>query len=62
MQKTEVYNFTKYDIISNQTITSKKMATLDTIKRAEGEPLVDTEKEIDTSRLDLDGRYREPKE
>ncbi|MGD0489110.1 MAG: hypothetical protein ABSB94_18225 [Syntrophorhabdales bacterium] len=63
MSKVTVYYFKGYDIISDQMLRSKRMATLEWIKE---NPcfgaLVETAKEIDTSTLDADGLYREPNE
>jgi len=57
MQKVTVYYYTQYDINTDQTIRSKRMATLDAIKTFSCIPLMDTAQEIDVIELDDIGRY-----
>ena len=59
MQKVTVYYFTGYNIRTDQVIRSKRMATLETIKRFGCAPLMDTAKDVDASTLDAEGRYEE---
>ena len=47
-----VYFFIKYDIASDETLRSKRPATLEAIAWAGGEPLKETAEEIDASDLD----------
>jgi hypothetical protein len=49
MPKITVYYFTSYNIVTDQMIRSKRMATLETIKRFNYTPLMETAKEVDTS-------------
>ena len=53
-----VYFFTKYDILSDQTIRSKRPATLEAIRLAFGQPLMETAEEISAYDLDEDGFRR----
>lgn len=62
MQKITVYYFTKYDINTDQVIRSKRMATLEMIAQFGCVSLKDTAKEIDASKLDDDGLYREERQ
>jgi hypothetical protein len=57
MAKATVYYFQGYHIVTDEIITSKRMATLETIKRFCCTPIMDTAKEVDTSEVDEDGRY-----
>lgn len=57
MPKTTVYYFTNYNIVTDEIIQSKRMATLETIKRFNFTPLMDTAKEVETSQLDDNGLY-----
>lgn len=57
MPKVTVYCFTGYNIITDKTLPSKHMATLETIKGLKGSPLMETAKEVDTSELDGNGFY-----
>lgn len=57
MPKITVYYFTGYHIATDQIIHSQRMATLETIKRFNCTPLMETAKEVDTSELDDNGRY-----
>ena len=61
MSKVTVYYFKGYDIISDQILRSKRMATLEWIKENRCfAALIETAKEIHISALDADGLYREP--
>ena len=51
----KVYKFRKYDISSDETITSRRWATREAIKAVCGEVVEDTETEIDASFLDNNG-------
>ena len=57
MAKVTVYYFQGYSIDTDQIITPKRMATLETIKRYCCTPLMETAKEVDVSEVDEDGRY-----
>jgi hypothetical protein len=52
-----VYCFNGYNIIADKTIPSKYMASLETIKKLNCAPLMETAKEVDTSELDDNGFY-----
>jgi hypothetical protein len=57
MPKATVYYFTGYNIVTDEIIRSKRMATLETIERFRCAPLMDTAREVDVSELDDSGRY-----
>lgn len=61
MEKTmvQVYYFTKYDITTDQKTRSRRPATLETITRVDGEPLLLTGVEVDESQLDAEGFLEE---
>ncbi len=50
-----VYKFRKYDIVSDETITSRRWATREAVKFVCGEVVEDTETEVDASFLDGNG-------
>ena len=52
MSKITVYYFTGYKITPDQIIHSKRMATVETIKRFNCTPIMETAKEVDSSELD----------
>jgi hypothetical protein len=57
MPKITVYYFTSYDIVTDQIIRSKRMASRETIRKFNYTPLNHTAKEVDTSELDDNGFY-----
>lgn len=57
MQKVTVYYFTCYDIKTDQTLSSRRPATLETIAACKGEVLKDTAQEVDISSLDGNGFF-----
>ena len=57
MPKITVYYFTGYDIVTDQIIRSKRMASRERIRRFNCSPLNHTAKEVDTSELDDNGFY-----
>lgn len=57
MSKVTVYYFTDYNIVTDQIIRSKRMATFVWVKSLNYMPLMDTAKEVDISELDDDGLY-----
>ncbi|MGC9976190.1 MAG: hypothetical protein ABSC57_05670, partial [Syntrophales bacterium] len=57
MPKVTVYYFTDYNIVTDQIIRSKRMATFVWVKSLNYMPLMETAKEVDTSELDDDGLY-----
>jgi hypothetical protein len=57
MQKVTVYFFTGYQISTDKIIRSKRMATLEAIKKFGCTPIMDTAKEVYTHELDDNGRY-----
>jgi hypothetical protein len=58
--KVTVYFFEKYDIATDNTVRSKRPATLDTINKVHGQAIDETALEIDETDLDGDGfRKRE---
>jgi len=57
MSKVAVYLFSKYEIGKDKSIKSKRWATLESIRRYGGIPIIDTEKEVDISELDEEGRF-----
>ncbi len=59
MPRITVYYFESYDIIKDEIIRSKRMATLETIKRFNCTPLMDTAKDVDVAEVDGNGRYSE---
>jgi hypothetical protein len=61
MAKVTVYYFQGYQIATDEMIISKRMATLEAIKRFCCAPLMDTAKAVDTSEVDEDGRYPKKK-
>jgi hypothetical protein len=64
MPKVTVYYFEGQDQISGKILRSERMATLDWIKEwTRGtHVLSETAKEIEISRLDADGLYRNPQQ
>jgi transcriptional regulator with XRE-family HTH domain len=56
--KVEVYKFEVYDIINDKIVIPNRMATMEFIKRINSFPLMDTAKEVNTSDVDNDGRYK----
>lgn len=50
-----VYNFTWYDINSDQIVKSPRKATLDAIAIAKGTPMQETAEEVDFTALDGNG-------
>lgn len=64
MQKDTVYYYKACYIKTGEEVLSKRMATLETIKRMgppRCEPLMDTVKEVDESEIDENGYYKEIK-
>jgi hypothetical protein len=57
MPKITVYYFTGYNIVTDEMIRSKRMASRETIRRFNYTPLNQTAKEVDTSELDDNGLY-----
>jgi len=57
MPKTTVYRFTIFDISQGKNVSSKRMATIEAINRFNGEPILDTAKEVDLTKVDENGRY-----
>ena len=57
MEKVNVYFFSGYQISTDKIIRSKRMATLEAIKRFGCAPIMDTAKEVYTHELDDNGRY-----
>ena len=51
MEKVTIYQFTIYDVMSDTMILSKRWGTLEAIKKACGNPLLETAMEI--NRVDL---------
>lgn len=51
----KVYGFRKYDIVRDEFITSRRMATRACIDRIRASPLKNTELEIDSNDVDKDG-------
>jgi hypothetical protein len=67
MPKVTVYYFMGFDINSRENIRSKEMATLDWISKHPPTEhpyvaLMETAKEVETSELNANGLYQEPRE
>lgn len=60
MNRVTVYYFTGYNIDTDKQTVSRRPATLDMIRRANGEPLVETALVVDASELDGNGFARLP--
>ncbi len=53
--KAKVYFFTKYDIVTDRFVRSKRPATLKAITRVGGTTIKETALEVDKTELDADG-------
>ncbi len=62
MAKVKVYEFTKYNVNTDEEGPRGFMGTLKYIKGIGGTPVLETAKEVDASELDYDGRYKEDEE
>lgn len=56
--KVTVYKFEVYDIINDKIVVPNRMATMEFIKRINSVPLMDTAKDVNSSDVDGDGRYK----
>jgi hypothetical protein len=55
VSKTTIYQFTIYDIVNDETLTSRRWATREAIQRARGHVLENTAMLVDASILDGNG-------
>ena len=55
MQKVAVYRFRRYDISSDEYVTSRRWAILETINLIRAEALIHTERLVDPNSLNAEG-------
>ena len=58
MSKVSVYRFKRYDINSDEHLSSSTYATLEAIKQFGCIPLLETAIQIEESKLDGNGKYK----
>ena len=58
MEMVKVYLFQGYDIASDRVMTSKRPATMETIKLFNGSPIMNRCWDVDRTNLDGNGFYR----
>jgi hypothetical protein len=55
MPEIEVYHWTRWDQIAGDNVTSKRPASLETIQRRGGKPILETRRVVDSTDLDGNG-------